>query len=64
MMYHVVNGHLCKSNPFDVANFGFIATGAIETFHGNIAVNISGVKGRPKNADIWIPPKQVGFGLH
>ena len=57
-MMHIVNGHLCKSNPFDAANFGLIATGAINTFHGNMAVNISGVKGRPRNTHIRIPPPQ------
>ena len=58
---HIVNGHLCKSNPFDAANFGLKAKGAIEKLHGKIAVKVSGVKGRPKNVDIWIPPKQVGL---
>ena len=30
-----------------------------EKFHGKIAVNVSGVKGRPKKTDIWIPPPMV-----
>ena len=58
-MMYIVNGHLCKSNPFDAANFGLKATGAVETFHGNMTVNVSGVKGRPRNTDIWIPPPQA-----
>ena len=57
-MMHIVNGHLCKSNPFDAANVGLKVKGAVDIFHGNMAVNISGKSGRPRNTHIRIPPPQ------
>ena len=58
-MMTIVKGHLCKSNPFDAANFGLIATGALDTFHGNLSVHLSGVKGRPRSTPICVPPPQA-----
>ena len=58
-MMYIVNGHLCKSKHFDAANFGLKAAGAVNIFHGNMAVKVSSVRGRPRNVPIRIPPPQA-----
>ena len=58
-MMHIVGGHLCKSKHFDAANFGLKTAGIVDTFLGNMSVNVSSIRGRPRNVHIRIPPPQA-----
>ena len=58
-VFNISNGHLCKSEPFDAANFGMMSENKRSTFLGNagVTLHIPNMDDQYRDVDIMIPAK-------
>ena len=56
-VFNISNGHLCKSEHFDAANFGMMSENKRSTFLGNagVTVHIPNMDDQYRDLDIMIP---------
>ena len=56
-MFNISNGHLCKSEPFDAANFGLKSDTKKSMFLGNagVTLHIPNMDDQYRDVDIMIP---------
>ena len=57
-VFNISNGHLCKSEPFDAANFALTCGAGKTSFRGNIGVtlHIPKIPDQYRNINIVLPP--------
>ena len=60
-VFNISNGHLCKSEPFDAANFGLQSDSKRSTFLGNagVTLHIPNIEDQYRDVDIMIPPPKA-----
>ena len=60
-VFTVIDNHLCKSEPFDAANFGVKCIGVKSSFKGNVGVtlHIPDKHDQPRDTDVEIPPPML-----
>ena len=60
-MFSISNGHLCKSEPFDAANFGLKSDIKKSTFLGNagVTLHIPNMDDQYRDVDIFIPAHKI-----
>ena len=60
-VFTIIDNHLCKSEPFDAANFGLKCDGVKTSFMGNVGVtlHIPEKHDQYRDTDIEIPPPQL-----
>ena len=56
-VFNITNGHLCKSEPSDAANFGLKSDTRRSTFLGNagVTLHIPNMDDQYRDVDIMIP---------
>ena len=57
-VFTIIDNHLCKSEPFDAANFGLKCDGVKPLFMGNVGVtlHVPEKHDQYRDTDIQIPP--------
>ena len=60
-VFNISNGHLCKSEPFDAANFGLKSDNKISTFIANagVTLHIPNMEDQSNDVEIIIPPPKT-----
>ena len=60
-VFNISNGHLCKSEPFDAANFGLKSDSERSRFHGNaeVTLRIPNMEDQSNDVEIIIPPPKT-----
>ena len=65
-VFNITNGHLCKSEPFDAANFALTCGAGKTSFRGNIGVTLHTPKipDQYRNINIVLPPLKPKVTVH
>ena len=64
--FNISNGHLCKSKPFDAANFALASKSGLTLFRGNIGVTlrIPEIPDQSRDINIRLPPPIHRVGVN